>query len=559
MYSSKTNVLQVVSLMAKYGINDVVLCPGSRNAPLTQTFSACNKFTCHSIVDERSAGFYAIGIALATNNPVVVCCTSGSAVLNLAPAVAEAYYQRIPLIVISADRPQAWIGQMDGQTLPQPGAFNSLVLKSVQLVEKNDKESLWYNNRQINEAMIKLSRSSRPIHINVPISEPLFDFSTDILPDERVITYTKQYPVLTSEMKDVWKKAEKVMIVQGQNLTDPYAEKQLYELAEKGCILLCEHLGNINVDSYSYSTIFDNILYVFETEGNSTDLVPDLVITCGGHIVSKRLKHFLRRLHVPHWHISLDGEVADVFQSQTVCIEGSESDALEAINQISNYQKDNMYLNSWMKAGAEILKRNNQFLERIDKINCGLRLVGSAISCIPSKSILHLGNSTVVRLAQLFPKPYKYTVYCNRGMNGIEGSLSTAVGYASKTKELNFVLIGDLSFFYDMNVLRHAGKLNNLRIILINNGVGEIFSTLPGLNKIPEFDKYIAASHKTKAEGWARQVGFSYIRISDLGDYYNISEKFYSEQSSHPMLMEVMTDPNKDKQVYEEYFKFLLK
>ena len=189
MYSDKKNILQLASLLIEHGISNVVFCPGSRNAPIVHTLANHSFFNCHSVTDERSAGFFALGLALHGGKPAAICCTSGTALLNIHPAVAEAFYQEVPLVVISADRPTAWIGQMDGQTLPQPGVFGSLVKKSVHLPEIHTEQDEWYCNRLINEALLELNHHGKgPVHINVPISEPLYQFTTPELPKVRVIT-----------------------------------------------------------------------------------------------------------------------------------------------------------------------------------------------------------------------------------------------------------------------------------------------------------------------------------------------------------------------------------
>jgi 2-succinyl-5-enolpyruvyl-6-hydroxy-3-cyclohexene-1-carboxylate synthase len=188
MYSSKENVNILTALLVAHGVRHVVVCPGSRNAPLVHNFYVCPELQCYPVTDERSAGFFALGISQATNTAVAVCVTSGTALLNVSPAVAEASFQHRPLVVISADRPQAWIGQLDGQTMPQDNAFGVFVGKCVCLPEVSDDESRWHCNRLVNEALLSMKKKGGiPVHINVPISEPLFDFSTPSLPVERKI------------------------------------------------------------------------------------------------------------------------------------------------------------------------------------------------------------------------------------------------------------------------------------------------------------------------------------------------------------------------------------
>ena len=316
MYSDKKNILQLVALLIEHGVSNIVLCPGSRNSPIVHTLANHSFFNCHSVTDERSAGFFAVGLALHGGKPAAVCCTSGTALLNIHPAVAEAFYQKVPLVVISADRPAAWIGQMDGQTLPQPGVFGSLVKKSVQLPEIHTDQDEWYCNRLINEALLELNHHGKgPVHINVPISEPLFQFTTPELPKVRVITryqglnvYDRKYDDLIERLN----KYSKRMMIAGQMSLIYLFEKKICKLLYKHFTWLSEHIGNRIVPGLPIKN-FDAILYATPEE-EKEKLVPELVITYGGHIVSKRLKEFLRK-HPPkeHWHVSLDGEVADLF------------------------------------------------------------------------------------------------------------------------------------------------------------------------------------------------------------------------------------------------------
>lgn len=193
MYSNKENVNILTSLLVAHGVRHAVVCPGSRNAAIVHNLNECEDITCYPVTDERSAGFQALGLSMAEGyQPVVACVTSGSALLNLYPAVAEAYYQQIPLIVISADRPAQWINQLDGQTLPQPDALGQMVRKSVSLPEvfegEQQEEMHWYCNRLVNEALLKsMGRVKGPVHINVPISEPFYSFTKEALPVERKI------------------------------------------------------------------------------------------------------------------------------------------------------------------------------------------------------------------------------------------------------------------------------------------------------------------------------------------------------------------------------------
>lgn len=554
MYSDKKNILQLVALLQAHGVTRVVLCPGSRNAPIVHTLIGHPAFTCYSVTDERSAGFFAMGLALHGGQPAAVCCTSGTALLNLHPAVAEAFYQKVPLVVISADRPASWIGQMDGQTLPQPGVFHDLVKKSVSLPEINTPDDEWYCNRLINEALLELNHHGKgPVHINVPISEPLFHFTEDTLPQVRVITryqglniYDRDY----NELIDRLNKYNKRMVIVGQMNLIYLFDKKYSKLLYKQFAWFTEHLGNQTVPGIPLKN-FDAALYAMPEE-TKEKMTPELVITYGGHIVSKRMKNYLRQ-HPPkeHWHVSSDGEVIDLFEGAlTTVIEMDPFEFLEKIaflldNRTSEYPR--MWENYCKSLPEPVF------------VYSEMSAIGALIKALPGECALHLANSSAVRYAQLFTIPDTVEVCCNRGTSGIEGSLSTAVGYAAASTKLNFVVIGDLSFFYDMNALWNNHFGSNLRILLLNNGGGEIFHTLPGLDMSGTSHRFVTAVHKTSAKGWAEERGFLYLKVEDEAQLTEAMVTFTQpELLAQPVLMEVFTNKNKDARILKDYYHNLL-
>ena len=549
MYTDKKNILQLAALLEVYGITKVVLCPGSRNVPIAHTLSNHPAFTCYAMTDERSAGYFALGLALNSGKPVAVCCTSGTALLNLHPAVAEAFYQKVPLIVISADRPAAWIGQMDGQTLPQPDVFRTLVKKSVNLPEIHTDEDEWFCNRLINEALLETNHHGKgPVHINVPVSEPLFGFTTAALPGVRVITryqglniYDRDYNDLIDRMN----KYRKWMIVVGQMNLIYLFEKRYTKLLYKHFAWLTEHIGNQTVPGIPVKN-FDTALYAMPEE-QMNRMTPDLLITYGGHIVSKRLKKFLRQ-HPPkeHWHVSPDGEVTDLYCSLTTVIEMDPFEFLEKIaGLLENHTPE--YPRIWEDYCKAVPEPEFAYSE--------MAAVGALIKSLPEKSVLHLANSSVVRYAQLYAISPTIEVCCNRGTSGIEGSLSTAVGYAATSDKLNFAAIGDLSFFYDMNALWNVNVGSNLRILLLNNGGGEIFHTLPGLEMSEASHKFITAVHKTSAKGWAEERGFLYLRAENDGQLAETMQTFTCPETvERPILLEVFTDKDEDIRMLKNYY-----
>ncbi len=549
MYTDKKNILQLAALLEAYGITKVVLCPGSRNVPIAHTLSNHPAFTCYAMTDERSAGYFALGLALNSGKPVAVCCTSGTALLNLHPAVAEAFYQKVPLIVISADRPAAWIGQMDGQTLPQPDVFRTLVKKSVNLPEIHTDEDEWFCNRLINEALLETNHHGKgPVHINVPVSEPLFGFTTAALSGVRVITryqglniYDRDYNDLIDRMN----KYRKRMIVVGQMNLIYLFEKRYTKLLYKHFAWLTEHIGNQTVPGIPVKN-FDTALYAMPEE-QMNRMAPDLLITYGGHIVSKRLKKFLRQ-HPPkeHWHVSPDGEVTDLYCSLTTVIEMDPFEFLEKIaGLLENHTPE--YPRIWEDYCKAVPEPEFAYSE--------MAAVGALIKSLPEKSVLHLANSSVVRYAQLYAISPTIEVCCNRGTSGIEGSLSTAVGYAATSDKLNFAAIGDLSFFYDMNALWNVNVGSNLRILLLNNGGGEIFHTLPGLEMSEASHKFITAVHKTSAKGWAEERGFLYLRAENDGQLAETMQTFTCPETvERPILLEVFTDKDEDIRMLKNYY-----
>ena len=554
MYTDKKSILQLAALLKAHGIRKIVLCPGSRNIPIVQTLANIPDFTCYPMTDERSAGFFALGQALHGGTPAAVCCTSGTALLNLHPAVAEAFYQQVPLVVISADRPAAWIGQMDGQTLPQPGVFGSLVKKSVDLPEVDSEKSEWYCNRLINEALLELNHHGKgPVHINVPISEPFFKLPVTELPEVRVITryqglsvYDKDYQPLIDRLN----RYQRRMAVVGQMNLIYLFDKRYTKMLYKHFAWFTENISNQTVPGVPIRNIEPLLCSMnFETQQK---MRPELLITYGGHIISKRLKKFLRR-HPPveHWHIAPDGEVVDLYGSLTTVIEMDPFEFLEKIAPMMENRTPE-YPRQWEALSKAIPQAQFDYSE--------MSAIGAVIKNLPAPCSLHLANSSVVRYAQLFDIPANVEILSNRGTNGIEGSLSTALGYATASDKLNYLFIGDLSFFYDMNALWNSNYGANIRILLLNNEGGEIFHALPGLELHENARRFVTATHCTTAKAWAEDRGFEYLSARN-SEELNTAVTVFTQASvtNRPMLLEVFTDKNLDIEMLKEYYHNLKK
>ncbi len=588
MYSSKKNVLETVALFKAHGICEVVLSPGSRNAPLIQSFASDPFFNCHTVVDERSAGFFALGIINRIQKPVAVCCTSGTALLNYGPAIAEAFYQELPLVVVSADRPEAWIGQMDGQTIPQRGIFGSLFLKSVQLPEVQSDEERWHCNRLVNEAL-NACKGLGPVHINIPISEPLFDFSVETLPEVRKTTVVS--PLVINDLQslvEMYDQAERVLIVIGQLPANPLKMNRLLEKfrLQGSEVVLVEHLGQY-VASDSIGN-FDAIISTWN-EQQASAFAPDLLITLGGHIVSKRVKKWLRE-NPPktHWHIGLNGQMPDTYQHVTHFLQTTPESFLEAFVKVQKKEVSGPvtpWILSWNLASRGLPEPDRSlpfsditvtgaFLKMISKYRVqnrkknnfnsvngidasSLHVWRSFQSTDTNGSALFVGNSSPVRNLQLFKKPKDLSVFCNRGTSGIEGTLSAACGYAVGSEGLVFVLLGDLSFFYDLNILTHQTFPANLRILLINNGGGSIFKQLPGLGNSDIVTKYISASHDMKAKAFVEAAGIRYFQAKGYSELDQALKALCISDGDSAALIEVFTDDALNLEASKSYYRSL--
>ena len=506
MYSNKENVNILTALLVAHDVRHAVCCPGSRNSPIVHNLSECPDIECYPVTDERSAGFYALGMAQCMKRPVVVCVTSGTALLNLAPAVAEAYYQHIPLIVVSADRPQAWIDQLDGQTLPQPDALGHFVRKAVSLPEPHDHETRWYCNRLVNEALIV---RHAPVHINVPISEPLFDFSVAELPVERKIEWTAadMSPATLSHVTRMFLQAKRPMLISGQPMNP----------------LLDEAVSLV---------------------GDDEAYLPDFVLYIGGSIVSKRLKRFLRKAKET-WVVNASGEVPDTFMNLTHVFQGGGEAVADHIR-FMMVMEPHPFVQQW----DDLLARIRQQVEAYEPTYSEMAAVKYFEQYVGDAEV-HYANSTVIRLANIFAK---HPVWCNRGVNGIEGSLSTAAGFSCVTDKRVFCVIGDLSFFYDQNALWNQNLRENFRILLLNNGRGGIFNMLPGLEQSPARDAFVAAEHHTSAEGICQANDIVYLSASDMPQLRAGIDTLLNIESTRPVLLEVFTDPDSDASVLRDFY-----
>ena len=524
MYCNKENVNILTDLLHRHGIRHVVVCPGSRNAPLVHNFNEHPDLICHAVTDERSAGFITLGLTIATGQPAAVCVTSGSALLNVLPAAAEATYQRQGILVISADRPAAWVDQLDGQTMPQPGAMGPFAPKCVSLPEPQTDDERWHCNRLANEALLALNEESRPsVHINVPITEPLFDFSVGQLPKQRAVRR-----ITFDEACQMMNRSERPMVVAGQM---PY-EKDLFRTLERCAVVLTEPL------STDEPTLTDVVINRLPTD--MPECLPDLVLYIGGHTISKTLRRFLRSLPETTTVVMVnpDGILQDVTQHATCLLKAQPRDVIGRLK-MSDPQPT-PYMAFWAKHIEEMKAR----IAAVQPCYSQALAVKKLEERVAADDMVFYANSSAVRLGAIYARHY---CHCNRGLNGIEGSLSTAAGAALACPDRRvWCVIGDLSFFYDSNAFWPDTLGGNLRILLLNNQTGGIFHQLPGLDKSPARDPFVAARHSLTAEHLCQHFGVLYLRATDEDTLSEGLRQLCDTENNRPVLLEVMTDAATD-------------
>lgn len=556
MFSDKKNINILTSLLVAHGVKRVVVCPGSRNAPIVHNLNECGDIMCYPVTDERSAGFYALGMALSDDNPVAVCVTSGTALLNVVPAVAEASYRHRGIIVISADRPIEWINQLDGQTLPQSGAFGQYVSKCVSLSEPNNEQEHWYCNRMVNEALIAVKTHERKsVHINVHINEPLFNFTQPEMPFERKIDYMPSVMNIDA-LRMIAERilaAHKPMIIVGQTRVRNNEVADAIKVIGRKVVTISETLASDVI------TRFDLIL---SRIGKDDRYMPDFILYLGDNMVSKRLKKFLRLSHpYESWAISEDHEIHDTFMSLTGIIEADYKEALmkfaEMINYVESKQcvrfgEDNAefrYL--WHEQSKIIDEKIAAYEPKYSQMSAVKEFEESLVD-MDYEYQVHYANSSAVRLAEIYSDHY---VWCNRGVNGIEGSLSTAAGFSVACRDRVFCVIGDLSFFYDQNALWNTNIGGNLRILLLNNGGGGIFYNLNGLKNSDACEKLVAACHMTTAQGICTQNDIGYVSARNAEELHFGIAKLLTSEAKRPMLLEVFTNISDDSNALSELVK----
>jgi len=513
VYSSKVLAQLLTKVCIENNILNCIISPGSRNAPLIISFTENDKIKNYSIVDERCAAFFALGMAQQTQRPVVVFCTSGSALLNYYPAVAEAFYSNIPLIVVSADRPLYKIDIADGQTIRQKNIFENHSLYNANLIEDDNK--LNNNLTEIKNAILAAITKKGPVHINIPFEEPLYQTVSDLqIPSTLNLKVDLNLEVIKNDNLNAaincWNESQNKMILVGVNQPNPDLNKLLAELSQDNSVIVLTETTS-NLYHQNFVNTIDNLIFSLSDKALK-DLKPDCLITLGGMVVSKRIKQFLRQFKPQfHWHIS-EYQAPDTY----FCLSGQV--AMASVDFFKKLIKNNKPVESnfktdWLNRKAVVEKAHNDFLKTIPFSD--LAVFGEINKALPKACMLQLANSSVIRYSQLFHIDKTIKVFCNRGTSGIDGSMSTAIGAAVVSERQTVFITGDLSFFYDSNALWNNYNPSNFKIILINNGGGSIFRILPGPQTTQSLD-YFEAPHQLSAMHLCKMYHIGYKAVDNL-------------------------------------------
>lgn len=550
MYVNDKMVLQLVALLKKFGFKKVVVSPGSRHNKLINSLQADGTFQLYLVVDERSAAFFALGLIQECGEPVAVTCSSGTACMNYGSAIVEAFYQRLPLLVLSSDRVPELLNQCEDQMYDQASTFVSCTKYHCQLPVVDTPSDEWYCNRIINEALIELTHHGRgPVHINIPFAAHHGTaYDVEVLPDARKITM-HLLPINSS----VWRKiaarlkGKKIMIIWGQSV-NPLKEVEAAEnsfVDKYDAVVLTDKMSNCHAKNAIINT---TITMSIMKENQAPTLQPDVVISIGAnYIFNNEIKRYLKNGHAEHWQVGPEDKVCDPFHTLTDIFEMPEAYFFEMLTENCDSKTNGSYFTDWKEIAELPTLPDMQY--------CELYAITKLMSQLPTNCDLQLANSQTIRMAHYIPIKESIRVNCNRGVNGIDGSMSTAIGFGTDSNKPLFYITGELSFFYDMNSLsiRHLSK--KTRILLINNQGGAVMYDKPRNTVISDLPIYLAAGEKKVAKGWVESLGFKYLTAMNKEEVDAGIKVLLDENIETPILLEVFTDLSEDRYCISDYIK----
>lgn len=547
----------IADLLVAHGVENVVLSPGSRNAPLIIALSRRSELKTSVVIDERSAAFIALGMALQSGKPVAIVCTSGSALLNYAPAVAEAFYRCVPLIVISADRPEEWIDQDDSQTIWQQNSLTDIVKKSCDIGAHIDyPNGEWHCNRLVNDLLLEAVNGRKgPVHINIRLDAPL-NRTVDFTPSRsRVVEMLKPQDELTVKearrIGAMLASPKKVLVIAGFHEPDEKLNRALVKLASlPNVAVLTETIANLH--SPLFISRIDSTLCRL-TQEEKQRLAPDIVLTLGGALVSRHVKDWLRGLDkVEHWHVGITHTTIDCFRRLALRVEMSPTlfmrqiaSALQIFKSLSDYAR------LWSEAFRKAKAMHDSYMASCRWSD--MKAFSMIIPRIPAKWNLHLSNGTPVRYAQLMDCSKIHRSDCNRGVSGIDGCTSTAVGASAVYGDTTLLITGDMSCQYDMAALASNLVSRRFKMIVLCNGGGGIFRFISSTSSLPELEKYFAVGTKLPLDKLAPAYGFDYFEASDEKSLNKALNGFISSEKAS--VLAVFTPAETSAEVLKRYFE----
>ncbi|MBO5124422.1 MAG: 2-succinyl-5-enolpyruvyl-6-hydroxy-3-cyclohexene-1-carboxylic-acid synthase [Spirochaetaceae bacterium] len=562
-YTDYGNIQVIISLLKQYGIRHIVVSAGTRHSPFIHSLEneRLNResfFKLYSVVDERSASFMALGLIQKLGEPVAIACTSGTATCNYVSAVQEAYFQRLPLLIISADRNPMYLYQQEEQMSVQPNLFAGVCKMAVTLPIVRDEKDRWYCSRLVNEALLELTQGQpAPVHINYPVENNypveygFMNFDTEVLPSIKKI---ERLVLSDSEEKwSAWREelqGKKILVIYGQHRPLKQEEKNIVETfcRKYNCVISVDLLSNLSGSKTVESFMLGRILLADDVR----NLLPDVIITMYGNSVAS-IKDYVGKYagRLRHIHVAEEGKVSDPFKCLPDVIACSPLDFFEKFSLIDNENQDDSYFHLWNNHLIKIKERGSVYEKDIPW--SAVYTTQQVMARIPEDSLVHLANSNSVRICNFFPVKNGVEVYCNRGTNGIDGSMSSFIGNSMYHEKLSFLFIGDLSFFYDMNALWNRYVHNRMRIFVNNNEGGAIFYTYPSLENIPTLADNIAAEHGASVRAWAEDRGFLYYGCHNEGELNDCLNTFFDEKLDKPVLVECFTSKEGDALAMKEF------
>lgn len=533
----------LIELLSKFGISKLVLSSGARNIPFVSAVETDSRFECFSVVDERNAAFFALGISQQLNEPVAIACTSGTAASNYLSGVTEAFYSHAPLVILTFDRSPYLLHQIETQKIDQPAIFQSVVKKTVSLPLIKDEDDIWYCQRLINEALIAMRQHQEgPVHINIPLigdQNRLISESVvrDTIDDIYAIDYIAQDDDRKFRQYAQTLSGKKALLVIGQSVPmDEGTKNAIRQFCTTYHMpVLADNLANFQCDEMIFA---EGIIKALNTR-TIEKYVPDVVISFGANFI-ERTKDLLRahRDKISHWSIEPEGIVRDVFKCQRALFDCKPLAFFRAMNRYAMGDYSDSYLKQWKALESALVLPDMEFT--------AFYVAREFSKVIPSHSILHTAILSSTRLMQFFKMDSSITCFSNVNAFGIDGCLPTFMGHAAVTNRLTFLVIGDLSFFYGMNAIAIKHRKNNIRILLLNNGGGAEFHIMPESHAIPTIDWHIGCAHDQSAKGWVESVGYEYMSARNKEELATALPDFVSSEHDRPVTLEVFTKMKED-------------